>query len=318
MPNFLDDFRADLEKPKFTILIILTSILVFVGINLEPGELNWDTLERWGAPSSYDLYKGQYWGLITSNFLHTAIWHIAFNLFWIWNFGRFIELKENSKKYLFLVFSSAAVSSFCQLGFSDSTGIGLSGIGYAFFGYILIKGFQIEAYRIILDRRTIQLFLGWLIVCVILTQFQILKIGNAAHIGGLLWGMSLAYLSRFSLSLRILATTFLFVFFATSFIWNPYSTTYLDYQARIKYDHKQFAAAILVCREILNRDPDNEAAINLRDQAHLMELKKRAYQLHVDGDFWEARKTYEQILAIAPDDQWAKDNLAILPEEVYY
>ncbi len=57
--------------PVFTAICCLTSIILFIGINLEENLDTWDVYKKWGAPSVTDIFNGDYWGIITSNFLHT-------------------------------------------------------------------------------------------------------------------------------------------------------------------------------------------------------------------------------------------------------
>ncbi len=299
--------------PVLTIIMGLVSIGLFIGINLESEVYDWDVYKKWGAPSSLDLFDGSYWGLVTANFLHTEIWHIALNLYWIWVFGKKIEFESNKISYAFLVLTAALVSSLAQLGFSGITGIGLSGIGYAFFGYLLIKNRTSDAYKGFLEKRTINLFLIWLVVCIFLTELDILPIGNAAHIGGLIWGMFLAFISKFAPFKQWIFGSALFLTIATSFLWNPLATTWLSHQAFILHENKQYDEAILLYEKILRRDSDNEFARTNLDQLRKNELYEKAYQYHSKHQFDQAREAYNEILKIDPNDAWAKENLNMLP-----
>lgn len=145
--------------PLLTSICCLTSIVLFIGINLEDSLDNWEVYKKWGAPSFIDIFDGNYWGLITSNFLHIEIWHIAFNLYWLWIFGKKIEFESGRIHFGILVLTSALVSSAGEIAFSDSTGIGLSGIGYSLFGFIFIKSKITEQYKNYLDKRTTTIFI---------------------------------------------------------------------------------------------------------------------------------------------------------------
>lgn len=302
-------------RPIITIIIGLISIGLFVGINLESDLESWDVYKKWGAPSSIDIFNGSYWGLITSNFLHTAIWHIAFNLYWIWTFGKKIEFEAHQIRYTFLIITSALVSSLAQLGFSDSTGIGLSGIGYALFGFLFIKSRTSEEYKGFLENKTINLFLAWLILCVILTQTKIWTVGNAAHIAGLIWGLALAYIAQFKTVKKWTFGSVLFITIGTSFLWNPLATSWLSYQAYELHENQKFDGAIAVYQEILKREPENEFA---RTNLVLLEKSKlydKAYKFHSDSEFDKAKKIYNEILKLDASDEWAKENLNRLPNE---
>src|SRR5688572_26096970 len=100
--------------PILTAICCLTSIVLFSGINLENNPDTWEIYRKWGAPSSTAIFNGSYWGLITSNFLHTEIWHIAGNLYWLWIFGKKVEFESSTFSYGLLILASALVSSVSQ------------------------------------------------------------------------------------------------------------------------------------------------------------------------------------------------------------
>lgn len=301
--------------PILTALICLTSIFLFVGINLDGKFDDWGIYKKWGSPSSTDIFNGSYWGLITSNFLHTEIWHIGFNLYWLWFFGKKIEFESTKGFYLFLILSSALVSSTMQLSFSENTGIGLSGIGYSLFGFIYVKSKTAEVYKNYMDKKTINLFIFWLVLCVVLTQTDIWTIGNAAHIGGLLWGMILAYISRFQIIRQVIISLLLLVVLTSMIFWTPFSTSYLCHKAYNLHNNQKIEEAISVYKEILDRDSNNEFAKENLKQLEIHKLSVKAVKLHTAKKYEEAKKVYNEILLIDKDYEWAKENLKLLPNE---
>lgn len=301
--------------PILTTICCLTSIILFVGINSEGKPDNWDIYKKWGSPSATDIFKGSYWGLLTSNFLHIEIWHIALNLYWLWIFGKKIEFESTKIFYGLLILSSALVSSISELSFADTTGIGLSGIGYSLFGFILIKGKTTEAYKDYIDKRTIGLFIFWLFLCIVLTKTKAWSIGNAAHIGGLLWGVTLAYISKYDNIKQWAIGILLFSVLSSSVFWNPFSTSWLSHKAYELHKDQKIEEAITVYKEILNRDEDNEFAKENLKQLEVYKLQEKAIELHTNQRYDEARELYYQILSIDINNDWAKENLARLPNE---
>jgi membrane associated rhomboid family serine protease len=301
--------------PILTCIICLISIVLFVGINLEGNLDNWEVYKKWGAPSSTDIFNGSYWGLISSNFLHTELWHIGFNLYWLWFFGKKIEFESSKGFYALLILSSAFVSSIAQLSFSDDTGIGLSGIGYSFFGFIYFKSKTTEVYKNYLDKKTINLFMFWLVLCIVLTQTKAWTVGNAAHIGGLLWGMTLAYISRFQMAIQVTISLIILTFLTSLIFWTPFSTSYLSHKAYNLHKDQKVDEAILVYKQILERDTKNEFAKDNLKQLEIHKLSEKAIKLHTDQKYKEARQVYNEILLIDKDYEWAKENLKRLPNE---
>ncbi|MDJ1491544.1 rhomboid family intramembrane serine protease [Cytophagaceae bacterium DM2B3-1] len=301
--------------PIITVICGLVSIVLFIGINLQDNRDTWEAYRKWGAPSMTDIFGGDYWGLITSNFLHVEIWHIAFNLYWLWILGKKIEFETNKAFCILFILSSALVSSLAQLAFADTTGIGLSGIGYALFGFLFVKSKTTEEYKNYLTKNTVNLFLVWLVVGVILTKAGTWKIGNAAHIGGLLWGVLVAYTAKFGKYLQW-ATGLMYISGLTFLIfYSPFSTSYLSYQAYELHKAQQVDAAIEAYKKILKRDPDNEFANGNLKQLEVYRLEKKAIELHTKQKYTEAQLIYNQILSIDPNNEWAKENLIRLPSE---
>jgi membrane associated rhomboid family serine protease len=295
--------------PVLTSVCCLTSIALFIGINPEGSLDNWEVYKKWGSPSSTDIFDGNYGGLITSNFLHTEIWHIAFNLYWVWIFGKKIEFEAGRIYFGILILTSALVSSASQLAFSDSTGIGLSGIGYSLFGFILIKSKTTEEYKNYLDKRTIKIFILWLVLCIILTQAKAWSVGNAAHISGLLWGLTMAFISKLGGHKQWAIGTGLLLIIVSSIFWTPFSTSWLSHKAYALHADKKEDEAMEVYKKILIREPDNECAKENLKQIEIHKLEEKAYEFHTKENYVEAKKLYIQILGIDKDNQWAQENL---------
>lgn len=299
--------------PIITYICCAISIVLFIGINMEGTLDNWDVYRKWGSPSVVDISNGSYWGLITSNFLHTHPIHIAFNLYWILIFGKKIEYESGKIHYVVLILTAALASSLMQLSFSDSTGIGLSGIGYGFFGFLLIKMRTDGAYKDFLSKRIILLFIVWLFLCILLTKTKILEIANGGHFGGLLWGMAFAFGTRFAIWKQVLGGVLILTFVGSSIFWNPLSQSPLMVRAYELHLNGQIQEAMEAYRQILQRDPESEFALT---NLHLLEvhlLQVKAFQFHSDYQYEDARKAYLQILAIDPKNEWAMENLRLLP-----
>lgn len=302
--------------PVLTAICCFASIVFFVGFNLERDTTSWEAYKRWGAPSSVDIFNGDYWGLFTSSFLHADILHIAFNLYWLWIFGKKIEFETNNKLYYgILIVTASIVSSSVQLAFSGTTGIGLSGIGYALFGYIYVKSKISKEYDGFLDQRTSSLFIFWLFLCMVLTVTNIWVVGNAAHVGGLFWGAIVAYGSRLNKFVHAVIILIVFTLLTSSIFWTPFSVGWLSHKAYTLHENQQTEEAMIVYKEILEKDPENEfAQVNIK-QLEVAKLSHEAYRLHKNKDYKKAKELYIQILNIDKDNAWAKMNLDLLPKE---
>jgi len=71
-------------------------------------------------------------------------------------------------------------------------GIGLSGVGYGLFGFMWLAGRRQSRFGAVVDAGVTQLFVGWFILCVVLTVLEVWPIANAAHGMGAVLGVLLA------------------------------------------------------------------------------------------------------------------------------
>jgi GlpG protein len=182
--------QAKPRKPWLTWLIVAACLTVFAGVRLSGDEATWEHFARWGAPSATKIWHGAYWGLITSAFVHFEVWHLAFNLYWLWVFGRVLEAAIGPLRWLAFFVGAALVGSSAELAAAGETGIGLSGVIYAVFGFLWVSRRSRPAFAAILPRSTVNLFLGWFVFCVLATRLGFFPIANAAHAGGLAFGLA--------------------------------------------------------------------------------------------------------------------------------
>jgi membrane associated rhomboid family serine protease len=136
--------------------------------------------------------RGEVWRLVTSIFPHLGALHLIFNLYWLWVFGTLVEELYGHFKTagLFLLF--AIGPNTLEYAFSNG-GVGLSGVGYGLFGLLWILSRRDERFRDAIDGKTIQLFVVWFFICVVLTLTNVMSVGNIAHGAGALLGILTAY-----------------------------------------------------------------------------------------------------------------------------
>src|SRR3982751_3866339 len=177
--------------PIFAWLACAVCIVIFLGLNSEKHIQSWEAFARWGCYPPERIYSGAYWGFITSAFVHEQLWHVAFNVYWLYLLGTKLELGIGHAKFVAFILAAAFVSSGAEFAIAGTTGIGASGFVYAIFGLMWLTRGRFSAYAGTPDRRTIRLFLVWLVACVAMTLIGIMNVANAAHIAGLLFGMGI-------------------------------------------------------------------------------------------------------------------------------
>ena len=115
-------------SPWFSRIFLVVSVAIWLGLNAEDDLESWEVVAQYGFLPADAVFNGAWWGLVTSAFVHIEIWHLAFNMFWLWSLGSRLERAIGSWPFLGFCLMSAFVSSSLQLAVSDATGIGASGV----------------------------------------------------------------------------------------------------------------------------------------------------------------------------------------------
>jgi GlpG protein len=314
-PEIISGVAYNKYVPWVTVICCMVCVVLFIGINAASDTNNWDNYRKWGAPSITDIWNGAYWGLLTSVFVHKAVWHIVFNVSWFWQFGKKIEFESPKIFFCLFILSSAYISSACELTFAGTTGIGLSGVVYSMFGYIFVMSKSAPQYENFMSKKVIYLFIVWLLLCIVLSALKIWQVGNAAHVAGLLWGALVGKLSKYSMAVKLSAAAFVISFLSATVVWQPWSVDWLSNKAHNLYLDSKFDQADVLCKKILSKDTSNTFAKQTLNAIQVYQLSTKAFAAHKDGRFEEARWFYTKILEIDPKNDWAKENISRLPQK---
>ncbi|MBN4053578.1 rhomboid family intramembrane serine protease [Haliea sp. AH-315-K21] len=129
----------------------------------------------------------QFLNMISPMILHGGVLHLAFNMLWLWEFGRRIEVKQASWAMLVLITVLALVSNTAQYLYSGSIYFGgMSGVVYGLFAYIWMWQLFDPAKGLGLPGN---LVFFMLLALIILTFIGLESIADTAHIAGLLCGV---------------------------------------------------------------------------------------------------------------------------------
>lgn len=99
-----------MPKPYLTYLIILVNVIVFQQENQWGGTENLQTLHTLGALTTQDVLKGEWWRVVTANFLHHGWFHLGANMLGLYYIGSIIESYLGRIRYLLIYFSSGCLS----------------------------------------------------------------------------------------------------------------------------------------------------------------------------------------------------------------
>ena len=193
--------------PYFTYLLIVVSVAVAIYSKLGDDVLSIrqffivdllpDRDPPW-LPALAEVRAGQLWRLFTPIFIHFGLPHILFNMMWLKDLGGLIESRLGTGYLIALVILSAGMSNLAQYVWADPIFGGMSGVVYALFGFLWIRGKCDRSAGWQINPQAVYWMIGWFVICIV---GIIPHVANAAHAAGLLVGMAWGWVSaklRFS------------------------------------------------------------------------------------------------------------------------
>jgi membrane associated rhomboid family serine protease len=181
------------------VVFILLSIIAGIGFLLNNQEISEKALDLFSVPASFNALLLRPWTLITYMFTHKDIWHILFNMLWLYWFGRiFLEYLDERKLvavYLLGGISGALVYILSFNIFPAFTGVVADSVAIGASASVMAIVIAIAAY---VPDYTIQLFLFGRIkikymalaifILTSIMDFSVNSGGKLAHIGGAFFG----------------------------------------------------------------------------------------------------------------------------------
>ncbi len=182
--NFLS--RTGVMTKSLVLISIIVTLMTNFGNNIAITKylLIADITDYQGG--MVEIFSGQIWRLLTPIFLHFMMIHILFNMMWLWDLGGVVEKKQSPLFLLFFVVSIGIISNSIQCLASGPAFGGMSGVVYGLLGYVWIRSLK-TATGYFLHKSIVIMMIGWLILGF---TGWIGPIGNAAHLSGLLLGMT--------------------------------------------------------------------------------------------------------------------------------
>jgi len=142
------------------------------------------------SPTIWEVIsQGQYLRWITPIFLHFGPLHLLFNMSATLAYGRAIEQRSGSLRFLGIVLIIALVSNFSQLPMSGPRFGGMSGVDLGLFGFLWMKSRFDPGYGVVMGRDYVMNTLVFAALCL---TGALGPIANTAHFVGMGTGMVLA------------------------------------------------------------------------------------------------------------------------------
>ncbi|MFV0128871.1 rhomboid family intramembrane serine protease [Streptomyces sp. HMX112] len=173
-----------------TKILIGVNLAVFLAVLADPGlvvRLGLVGLRFDGSEGGFvGVADGQWYRLLSSMFLHQAVWHVGFNMLGVWWLGGPLEAALGRARYLALYLLSGLAGSALTYLLAPVYGFSLGASG-AVFG--LLGATVVLVRRLKYDMRPV---MALLVLNLVLTFFWA-NIAWQAHIGGLIAGAVLGY-----------------------------------------------------------------------------------------------------------------------------
>ncbi len=197
LTQYQDLLAAKSPRARLTLWIIGLNVAVYLGMLLSGVHVlnpSISDLLRWGANLGSLTTSGQWWRLLTCTFLHIGILHILFNMFVLWDIGRFMERLLGSAGCAVVYLVAGLSGSVASLWWNpQSVSAGASGAIFGLYGGLLgylLAGSQ-DVPRDIAKKlaRNALIFLGYNLLWGLTHK----GIDMAGHLGGLLGGLACGF-----------------------------------------------------------------------------------------------------------------------------
>jgi membrane associated rhomboid family serine protease len=177
-----------------THIIFGINAAVFLGMALGSGsvmDFPGEELVRWGANFGPFTLSGEWWRLLTNTFLHGGLFHIAINMWCLWDLGALCESLYGPWTFVAIYLACGLGGSLASVAWHP-TGIsaGASGAIFGLAGALLaglkLGEFSVPRSALTGVTRSVGIFVVYSLVAGLIFGG---RTDNAAHIGGLISGV---------------------------------------------------------------------------------------------------------------------------------
>jgi membrane associated rhomboid family serine protease len=176
-------------------VFILITIVAIIGFLLNNPEISGKALNIFSVPSSFKALLIRPWTIFTYMFLHKDIWHILFNMLWLYWFGRiFLEYLDQRKLvavYLLGGISGAFVYILSFNVFPAFAGVVAIGASASVMAIVIAIAAYVPDYTVqlfLFGRIKIKYMALAIFVLTSIMDFSVNSGGKLAHIGGAFFG----------------------------------------------------------------------------------------------------------------------------------
>ena len=194
-------FKQSFNRPTITIpsgvkFLLIVNVVVFILIELS-GQKSL-LLRTFGLVPSLVWTKFKIWQLFTYLFIHGGPFHIFFNMFVLWMFGKDLESQWGKMEFLLFYFVCGIGAGLITVLFSVNSTVPIVGASGAIYGLLLAYGFTYPNQRVYLyglfplKVKYMVLGLGVIAFFASLSASQS-NISHITHLSGMIIGLIFIY-----------------------------------------------------------------------------------------------------------------------------
>jgi len=174
-----------------TYVLIAANMLIFAYMSFTGAYTSDPSLINHGALYGPAVDHGEWWRVFTAAFVHGNFFHVASNMFALYQVGTYVETVFGRTRYIVIYVLAILGSGYAVYHFSYAIPtIGASGAIFGLFGAILAAGLKMGPAGRALIQQTAPI-----IVLNLILGFTVFSgiVSNAGHIGGLVSGVFAGY-----------------------------------------------------------------------------------------------------------------------------
>lgn len=174
--------------------ILTINFAVFFVMLLTPSGVTDFLFNTFGFYSAPGRAFSEPWRFVTYMFLHAGLFHIFFNMLWVWFLGRMVEEQLGTKNFLVIYFGAGIGGALIDVLITSITGggeiptVGASG---AVFGVMVVFAMLFPTFQLMLLLLP-PIQARYLVAGLIIIDFLLIgsggNINRIVHLGGALWG----------------------------------------------------------------------------------------------------------------------------------
>lgn len=185
--------RLPIVKPLWTYIFLGLIVLVYIAEELTGGSESSANLIRFGANYAPLVAQGQYWRLVTANFLHIGILHIALNAYALYVLGREVEALFGHVRFIAIYLLTGICGAVFSFMMTQGLSAGASTALFGLFGALAVFFYKQRKLLGELGRQRLINLGMTLLINIVIGLSPGSGIDNWGHIGGALGGALLGW-----------------------------------------------------------------------------------------------------------------------------